>query len=198
MDEKPWKRKREWWQLEGAADGRDSAKMAVWTRSPENAAGSRFSLRTLFLFVTVVAPWLGWEYRIVAERREVRRQIVEGGGWIRENEPWRNVIKPQPSLIRRLFGDELLTGYDIHYPLSPDESAGRRPHPKSVSRSQVGVTLLPACRRFRVARVARDENRYRAHRRWESNYELPRTKAAAARAAGALNSQRVSNGRERV
>ncbi len=82
-----------------------------------------FSLQTLFLFVTVVALWLGWEYRIVAERREVRRQIVEGGGWIRENEPWRNVIKPQPSLIRRLFGDELLTGYDIHYPLSPDESA---------------------------------------------------------------------------
>ena len=40
----------------------------------------RFSLRTLFVLMTVGCVWLGWESHIVSHRQEMRRQIVLAGG----------------------------------------------------------------------------------------------------------------------
>lgn len=80
----------------------------------------RFSLRALLLAVTAISLWLGWQYRIVHERREVRTLIAETGGVVE---------LPLPSLaflpllaesaeqlpwVRRLLGDESLAEHVIY------------------------------------------------------------------------------------
>jgi hypothetical protein len=41
----------------------------------------RFSLRALFLVVTVLACWLGWQANIVRERVAFRKRLSAGAGW---------------------------------------------------------------------------------------------------------------------
>ena len=40
----------------------------------------RFSLRTMFLVITAIACWLGWNLHVVQTRLAARRLIVENGG----------------------------------------------------------------------------------------------------------------------
>jgi hypothetical protein len=42
----------------------------------------RFSLRTLFVLVTVIACWLGWQVHVVQHRHAVLRQIEADGGLV--------------------------------------------------------------------------------------------------------------------
>jgi hypothetical protein len=42
----------------------------------------RFSLRTLFVAVTVIGVWLGWQFNFVNERRAMRAWIVDHGGFV--------------------------------------------------------------------------------------------------------------------
>ena len=42
----------------------------------------RFSLRTMFVVVTMFACWLGWNLHVVQNRQAARRLIVENGGVI--------------------------------------------------------------------------------------------------------------------
>src|SRR5688572_22719913 len=92
----------------------------------------RFSLRTLLLLVTAISIWLGWQFRIVYERREVRRLIGEAGGFIDPPPPdcaWGALYKNSRhvSWFRQLLGDESLAGYSISYPQLANEplSEGR-------------------------------------------------------------------------
>ncbi len=68
----------------------------------------RFSLRTLFLVITAVSLWLGWNYRIVHERKEIRRQILQDMDarkcLVRTS--WWPDEPPQFSWTRTLLGDE--------------------------------------------------------------------------------------------
>ena len=42
----------------------------------------RFSLRTLFIAMTVFCLWLGWNVQIVHERNAMRHKIRRDGGWV--------------------------------------------------------------------------------------------------------------------
>jgi hypothetical protein len=42
----------------------------------------RFSLRTLFLLVTVIACWLGWQVHVVQHRKAMLMQIEASGGYL--------------------------------------------------------------------------------------------------------------------
>ena len=42
----------------------------------------RYSLRALFLVVTVLGCWLGWQANIVRQRKAVRDELVAGAGWL--------------------------------------------------------------------------------------------------------------------
>ncbi len=41
-----------------------------------------FSLRTLFIVVTMFAVWLGWELNFVRQRLALRKQLAAGAGWV--------------------------------------------------------------------------------------------------------------------
>ena len=81
----------------------------------------RFSLRTLLLAVTGISLWLGWEVRVVHERRAVRRLVSEIGGSITlmfppcgfGAEEWESGPKEDVPWVRKLLGDEWLGGYVI-------------------------------------------------------------------------------------
>jgi hypothetical protein len=40
----------------------------------------RFSLRAIFVMVTVFALWLGWELKFISERRAIHKWVVDSGG----------------------------------------------------------------------------------------------------------------------
>lgn len=73
-----------------------------------------FSLRTLFVVMTILAIWLGWDLQIVRERKAVLSEIeridalsrVESGqlAMAPSNGPWGNSY--EVSLARRILGDE--------------------------------------------------------------------------------------------
>ncbi|HEY1601352.1 MAG TPA: hypothetical protein VGG64_17250 [Pirellulales bacterium] len=46
----------------------------------------QFGLSTLFVLVTVLAVWLGWELHIVRERQAIRQRIAESGGRVYPSE----------------------------------------------------------------------------------------------------------------
>jgi hypothetical protein len=81
----------------------------------------QFQLRTFLLAVTVACVWLGWQCRIVHERREVRRLIGEVEGFVEPLYLCGNATDlyeqgPEPSFLRQLLGDESLRGQLIVYP----------------------------------------------------------------------------------
>jgi hypothetical protein len=91
----------------------------------------QFQLQTFLLAVTVACVWLGWQCRIVHERREVRRLIGEVEGFV---EPLNfcglaaDLYEqgPEPSFMRRLLGDESLRGQMIVCPRATDASLEAR------------------------------------------------------------------------
>jgi hypothetical protein len=67
------------------------------TIAPPRRSWPSFSLRTLFLLTTVVACWLGWQAKIVAERKSAME--IGRIGW----EP--DVYGPDLGTVRRWMGD---------------------------------------------------------------------------------------------
>ena len=67
-----------------------------------------FSLRTLFVVVTIFCVWLGWQVRIVHERRAVLDEIAGAGYVTLEDSHWKRPSYQElirVSSVRRLFGD---------------------------------------------------------------------------------------------
>ena len=72
----------------------------------------RFSVRTLLIAVTIFCVWLGWQWRIVQERKSLialvsRRNYVTLNHWPDPNVDF--------SWVRKLLGDQLLHA-DIFVP----------------------------------------------------------------------------------
>jgi hypothetical protein len=73
----------------------------------------RFSLRTMFVGVTVLAVWLGWHASIVHQRKLMRSKLESRGFQFevlydaeRQCDPWHNGgYEPCVSLTRSLLGD---------------------------------------------------------------------------------------------
>ena len=55
--------------------------------APPKRRWFRFSLRTMFVLVTVFAIWLGWNVRQVRQRAEVVSQVEANGGWVLRTSP---------------------------------------------------------------------------------------------------------------
>jgi hypothetical protein len=83
----------------------------------------QFRLRTIFLVVTAAAvacAWLGHEYRVAQERAAVREWIEENGGFCGAQKGHRN---DEPSLIRRLLGDQQITYVNLPRNATDDDLA---------------------------------------------------------------------------
>ena len=72
----------------------------------------QFSLRTLLIFVTLLAipcGYVGYQKKIVANRQEMLKKIKEDrGDWVRSDLMIKTELRwpgYQPPWIRRLFGD---------------------------------------------------------------------------------------------
>jgi hypothetical protein len=93
-----------------------------------------FSLRTMFVLVTVLCVWLGWNVRIVQERKailaELRQAVGEGNVDFVSLESWDAKIETSAdaswqshwahlrvSKIRRLLGDESCAILDFTLPV---------------------------------------------------------------------------------
>jgi len=86
----------------------------------------RFSLRTLFVVVTGLCCWLGWEVSVVRQRQAVLKKlrtdpiytVTTANEWARRYPS--GLVDQQPArmgLVRRLLGDEAIQeiGYRTHY-----------------------------------------------------------------------------------
>jgi hypothetical protein len=73
----------------------------------------RFSLRTLFVLVTVIACWLGWQVHVVQHRKAILKQIEADGGFFPDSFKYSTGIMMfrsgdydyQISKTRRSLGD---------------------------------------------------------------------------------------------
>jgi len=75
----------------------------------------RFSLRTLFVVVTVLGIWLGWNAEIVRERTAMRNTIRRSGGYIILDH---TVLGPLDENGNDVIGNQLfdLVGGDYQIP----------------------------------------------------------------------------------
>jgi hypothetical protein len=108
----------------------------------------QFSLRTLFVVVTVFAIWLGWQLKTVRDRKVLADWIAENGGrvfyvedhhYAAIDEQKREWISP----VRRLLGDQVTTSVYIPqsatrdeieliskiFPLAEHSAGGSKEHP---------------------------------------------------------------------
>jgi hypothetical protein len=88
-----------------------------------------FGLRTLFVVVTVLGCWLGWQVDLVQERRSLLPWIEDNAtGWSHPH----LVVMPRVSWIRSLLGDQYFIDA-ITFPADVDEAKlreGRRAFPE--------------------------------------------------------------------
>lgn len=86
----------------------------------------KFSLRSLFLFVTVFGIWLGWQPHIVRERHNWIRIIRERGGncTVYEDRYAPAITPMEMPWCRRLLGDRPMV-YIMLYPDCPAEDRAR-------------------------------------------------------------------------
>lgn len=95
----------------------------------------RFTLRTMFMLVTGLCVWLGWQVRIVSHRKSVRSEFESrsvafktGDDWRSQRVYWRlpdsKLELVTVSRIRQLLGDEPIPM--IFAPLSLETSEVRR------------------------------------------------------------------------
>jgi hypothetical protein len=70
-----------------------------------------FSLRTLFVVVTIFGVWLGWQVRVVHERKsllsEAKREIDPKGRFLKRFDDWniKGVVYGQLPYVRQQLGD---------------------------------------------------------------------------------------------
>jgi hypothetical protein len=76
----------------------------------------RFSLRTLFVVISCLGVWLGWEvhtFRTIQERKEWLEHIVSKGATVTSSDDARTYGPPWPvpqiSWLRRLLGDRAIS-----------------------------------------------------------------------------------------
>jgi hypothetical protein len=92
----------------------------------------QFSLRTLFLVVTAVGVWLGWEAHVVRERKAALEEIQRAGGssWTMADfcQLWDQLQEPRPKeasatvpFVRAWFGDEPIPEIDVAHDAPPGE-----------------------------------------------------------------------------
>jgi hypothetical protein len=122
MDTEPPKRKRRWYQ---------------------------FSLRTLMIAVTLLAvpcAYVGWQAKVVSERKNAIRRFANGVQSADEMPP--DQLRPDRdysiSFVRRWMGDEPF--YEILY--SPNESVDKIPHlrdlfPEAIVKEAFSRSVLP-------------------------------------------------------
>jgi len=91
--------------------------------TPLNRRRFRFSLRTLFIVMTVVCVWLGWNLNIVRERKLARAAI--------ERERWELINGGETSWIRSALGDQRIERIVRRYPPSQDLSLARACFPEA-------------------------------------------------------------------
>jgi hypothetical protein len=86
----------------------------------------RYSIRTLLIAITILCVWLGWNYRIVEERKAVMKLIESRGGHIIAGDPFSSPPEypPDVSWIRTLLGDEGRYAFDLPESM-PDEERAR-------------------------------------------------------------------------
>jgi hypothetical protein len=89
----------------------------------------RFSLRTLFVLVTVLCVWLGWQVHLVKQRRAFLHWVDARGGWaLLPTQQDSSMIPPW----RRWLGDVAIDG--IAFPSDVDQETyvyARRVFPES-------------------------------------------------------------------
>ncbi len=88
----------------------------------------RFSLRTMFVLVTLLGVWLGWQMKIVRDRQAVWKSIKTRGGRVSTQA---SIIlplpaQPEPSIpelshIRQLLGDKNVVEISLSDDHSDDE-----------------------------------------------------------------------------
>jgi hypothetical protein len=87
----------------------------------------QFRLRTLMITVTLLAvpmSYVGWQAKIVRERKDLLHRVVDSGGGYRVYVPeegayWSIGGEPvvEPPFLRALFGDETILGIWVRGPL---------------------------------------------------------------------------------
>ena len=81
--------------------------------SPAPRRWFRFSLRTLFVVVSVFALWIGWNANTVHKRRAAWTEIESRGGRINSSDDVYDLFvqapePPQLPLVRRWLGDRVV------------------------------------------------------------------------------------------
>jgi hypothetical protein len=91
----------------------------------------RLSLRTIFVLVTILCCWLGWELSIVKQRQALLKDLRTKGGYsittaelIRKNNPTATALANVP-LRRRLLGDEAIQEIGYSWPVPTKEELAR-------------------------------------------------------------------------
>jgi hypothetical protein len=102
----------------------------------------RFSLRTLFVVITVVAVWLGWQASIVHERKALLAHGKASRVW----EPFYS-NKPLPWSIRTLMGDVPVQHIEMFSDPSPEyRSRIEKAFPEATIRVHSSFPIILACR----------------------------------------------------
>ena len=90
----------------------------------------RFTLRALFIAITLFALWLGWEVHVVQLRKDWAARIQTAGGGIVWAEaecplnPYTNIPRPQAVFwLRRWLGDR--SGWSMHVIISDPSDAAK-------------------------------------------------------------------------
>jgi hypothetical protein len=78
--------------------------------TPSRRRWFRFSLRTMFVVVTLFALWLGWELNYVRERHATRKWIVDSGGVVILGTDQREIA---PGIVRIPFWRRWLGDYAV-------------------------------------------------------------------------------------
>jgi hypothetical protein len=97
--------------------------------TPPSRRWFRFSLRTIFVVVTVFAVWLGWELKFIRDRKVFLKWVDETSGsygtkseWaIRPNNPFSNT--PDVAKWRRWLGDDATIAITLGPGYTKDEAA---------------------------------------------------------------------------
>jgi hypothetical protein len=88
----------------------------------------RFSLRTVFLFVTLLGVWLAWQTHVVRARIAFRREVLWSG-------PGNYYIYPPPPGVpfyRRWLGDEDVERIDVRHPDQLDRAKALFPEARLI------------------------------------------------------------------
>lgn len=80
---------------------------------------ARFSLRTLFVVVTLCGMWMGWQFQLVQTRKHALKQLGDSGAVVRQHQAWG---KPSRiSWLREFMGDTSVFSIALPHPNTEDD-----------------------------------------------------------------------------